>query len=67
MARKRDELIANLEDYEYLTILKDLAGKDAADRIVNTISPSWWEFAKDPADFIEAREKLAEEILKAKN
>ncbi|GAF89537.1 unnamed protein product, partial [marine sediment metagenome] len=53
------------EDYEYLTILKKLAGKEAADRIVNTISPSWWEFSKEPADFIEAREKLAEEILKA--
>ena len=56
-----------MEDYEYLTILKKLAGKAAADRIVNTISPSWWNFSKSPIDYIEAREKLAEEILKAKN
>ncbi|GAF86593.1 unnamed protein product [marine sediment metagenome] len=55
-----------MDDYEYLAILKDLAGKEAVDEIVNTIAPNWWDFSKNPGDFIDAREKLANEILKAK-
>ncbi len=55
-----------MEDYEYFVILEKLGGKDAVKNIVDTIAPTWWEFSKEPADFIRAREKLAEEILRLK-
>ena len=55
-----------LEDYEYFVILEKLAGKEIVEKIVDTIAPNWWDFSKNPDDYFEAREKLAEEILKRK-
>jgi hypothetical protein len=52
-----------MEDYEYFALLEKLAGKDAAKRIVDTLAPNWWEFSKNPNDFLAARQKLAEAIL----
>jgi len=52
-----------MEDYEYFALLEKLAGKEAAQKIVDIIAPNWWEFSKDPNDFLAARQKLAEAIL----
>ena len=35
-------------------------------KIVNIIAPNWWNFSKDPVEFLAAREKIAEQILKLK-
>ncbi len=53
-----------MEDYEYFAILEKLAGREAAKKIVDTIAPNWWDFSKDPQDFLAARQKLAEQILR---
>lgn len=55
-----------MEDYEYFVILEKLAGKDAVKKIVDTVAPNWWNFSKSPSEFLAAREKLAQEILKRK-
>jgi Glycoside hydrolase 123, catalytic domain/Glycoside hydrolase 123, N-terminal domain len=53
-----------MEDYEYFVILEELAGKKAVDKIVDSVAPEWWQFAKDPQIFLSAREKMANEILR---
>ena len=53
-----------MEDYEYFVILEELAGKKAVDKIVDSVAPEWWQFAKDPQIFLTAREKMANEILR---
>jgi len=55
-----------MEDYEYFAILERLAGKEAVKKIVSIIAPNWWNFSKDPDEFLAAREKLAEQILRLK-
>ena len=55
-----------MEDYEYFTILEKLKGKEIVEKIVNTVAPSWWNFSKESSEFLAAREKLAEEIVKRK-
>ena len=55
-----------MEDYEYFTLLEKLAGRKAAKKIVDTVAPNWWDFSKAPSDFLAARKKLAEHILKLK-
>ena len=55
-----------MEDYEYFIILEKLAGREAVEKIVNTVAPNWWNFSKEPDKFLTAREKLAEEIVKRK-
>ena len=55
-----------MEDYEYFVILEKLAGREAVNKIVNSIAPNWWNFSKYPEEFLTAREKLAEEILRLK-
>lgn len=52
-----------MEDYEYFALLERHAGKEAAKKIVDTIAPNWWDFSKNPNDFLAARDKLAEAIL----
>ncbi len=56
-----------MEDYEYFVILEKLAGKKAVKKIVDSIAPNWWNFSKDPNEFLAARERLAEQILKLKS
>ena len=56
-----------MEDYEYFAILEKLAGREAVTKIVDTITPTWWNYAKEPDRFLAAREKLAEEILRLSN
>ena len=55
-----------MEDYEYLAILEKLAGQKVVKEIVDTIAPNWWNFSKDPDEFLAAREKIAQQILKLK-
>jgi len=55
-----------MEDYEYFVILEKLADKKTVKKIVDTIAPSWWNFSKDPNEFLAAREKLAQQILRLK-
>jgi len=55
-----------MEDYEYLVILEEFAGKKAVKKIVDTIAPNWWNFSKDPDKFLIARERLVEQILRLK-
>ena len=55
-----------MEDYEYFAILERLAGKETVKKIVSIIAPNWWNFSKDPDEFLAAREKIAEQILRLK-
>ena len=55
-----------MEDYEYFAILQKLAGKDAVKKIVDTVAPNWWQYARDPKEISAAREKLAAEIVRLK-
>ena len=55
-----------MEDYEYFALLEKLAGRKVAKEIVDAIAPNWWGFSKAPADFLAARKKLAEQILRSK-
>jgi len=55
-----------MEDYEYMAILEKLAGQKAVKEIVDIIAPNWWNFSKDGKQFLAAREKLAEQILRFK-
>jgi len=56
-----------MEDYEYLALLEESAGRKAAKRIVDMVAPNWWNSSKDWRQFLAAREKLAEQILELKN
>ena len=55
-----------MEDYEYFAILEKLAGKEAVNKIVDSVTPKYWIYPEESEDYLTAREKLAEEILKAK-
>ena len=55
-----------MEDYEYFIILESLTDKKTVKKIVNTISPNWWSFSKAPNEFLAARKKIAQQILKLK-
>ena len=56
-----------MEDYEYFVILERLSDKETVKKIVDIIAPNWWNFSKEPNEFLAAREKLAEEILRLKS
>jgi hypothetical protein len=55
-----------MEDYEYFAILERLTDKKTVKKTVDTIAPNWWDFSKDPDEFLAAREKIAQQILKLK-
>ncbi len=55
-----------MEDYEYFAILEKLADKKVVKKIVDTISPNWWDFSKDPAEYLAARKKIAQQIINFK-
>ena len=56
-----------MEDYEYMAILETLAGQKAVKEIVDIVAPNWWNFSRDGKQFLAAREKIAQQILKLKN
>ncbi|MEJ5341683.1 MAG: glycoside hydrolase domain-containing protein [Thermogutta sp.] len=53
----------SIEDYEYLEILRRAGKADLAQRLVLSLTPSWFEWSENPEDYEEARRKLAELIL----
>ena len=58
--------IDGMEDYEYFAILESLADRKTAKKIVDTVAPNWWDFSKDPDEFLVARKQIAQQILKLK-
>jgi hypothetical protein len=54
-----------LEDYEYLALLAARAGREAADAAAAAVAPSWFDWERDPAKLLAAREAIAERILAA--
>lgn len=54
-----------IEDYEYLAIAGRLGKTDEARRIVRSLTPSFFEWDKDPAAYEKARTRLAELIVNA--
>jgi GH18 family chitinase len=51
-----------MEDYEYMKLLENLSSHDVVMSCVNTVSSEWWIFSKNPADFDQARENMANMI-----
>ena len=56
----------SMEDYEYLHLYEELAGREAVMKIISKVAPNWWDTSKDPKVIFSAREMLAEEIMKLK-
>ena len=54
----------SMEDYEYLALLEQLAGRENVLKIVNAVAPEWWETTEDPKVIGSAREQIAAEIQK---
>jgi hypothetical protein len=54
----------SMEDYEYLVLLEQLAGRENVLKIVNKVAPEWWATTEDPNVIRSAREKIATEIMK---
>jgi len=52
-----------LEDYEYFTILEKKGEHEFVKKIVDSISPNWWSFTRDPEKILKAREKMAQKIV----
>ena len=55
-----------MEDFEYFVILEKLTDKKTVKKIIDAVSPNWWNFSKDPNEFFAAREKIAQQILSLK-
>jgi len=54
-----------IEDYEYLALLEKLGRANEAQKIVQSLAPSWFEWDPHPSDYETARKRLAELIVKA--
>ncbi len=52
-----------IEDYEYLTILQQAGKTDEARQQVQSLTPTFFQWNKDPAVYEQAREKLAAMIV----
>ena len=52
-----------MEDYEYFAILERFTDKKTVMKIIDTIAPNWWNFSKNPNEFLAARKKIAQQIL----
>lgn len=55
----------SIEDYEYLSFLKRLGKATDAQRIVRSLTQSFFQWNKDPAAYEQARAQLAEMIVAA--
>jgi hypothetical protein len=55
-----------MEDYEYFAILEKLTNKKNVKKIIDTITPNWWDFSKNPDEFLAARVKIAKQIIDLK-
>jgi hypothetical protein len=47
-------------------MLEKLTDKKTVKKIIDTIAPNWWNFSKEPGEFLAARQKLAQQILSLK-
>lgn len=56
----------SIQDYEYLALLERLGRREQADRVVQPIVGSFFQWNTDPAVYDRARAQLAELILGAK-
>ena len=52
-----------IEDYEYLHLVQSLGRSKDAQQVVRSLTPSFFEWNKDPAAYERARVKLAEMIV----
>ena len=52
-----------LEDYEYFSILENMGGHKFVKEIIDSISPNWWNYMRDPEVLLRARERLAKKII----
>lgn len=53
----------SMEDFDYFSILADLAGHDEVDAIVQDVAARFRGYRKKPIDYLNARKLLAEKIL----
>lgn len=51
-----------IEDYDYLSLLEDLKGRDAAMRYYSQIVKSMKEYTREPAMVYQVRDRIADEI-----
>ncbi len=56
-----------LEDYEYFTILEEKGEHEFVKEIIDSISPEWWNYTRDPRVLLEARERMAKKIIALNN
>ena len=52
-----------LEDYEYFAILEKMGEHQFVREILDGVSPTWWNFARDGRVLFEARERMARRIV----
>lgn len=55
----------SIEDYEYLAILQRLGRRNEAEAIVRSLTPTFFQWDKDPVAYERARAKLANLIVTA--
>ena len=55
-----------MEDYEYFGVLEKACGKQAVKRIVDKITPNWWDYCRDPDRLLAVRREMAEQILQTR-
>ncbi len=51
-----------LEDYEYLVLLEERVGVEAARAAVDQIAPNWRGFSRDPEEILAVRREIARQI-----
>lgn len=56
----------SVEDYDYFSILSELAGRDQTEEIVTKVASSLRVYSKLPQDYTEARKMVAKKILDSK-
>jgi len=54
-----------MEDYEYFALLEKIAGRDAVEKEVLTVTRSWWDWENNPEALLAARQRVARKILSA--
>jgi hypothetical protein len=54
----------SIEDYEYMAILARAGKTAAAQKVVQALTPSWYEWEKDPAAYEKARVEMGRMIEK---
>jgi len=55
-----------IEDYEYLAILERLGRAEEAERLIEPLAESWFQWETNPKAYLKAREQLAEIVVNAR-